>query len=189
MIKSSQPQNPMGIMLQIEGSLEVLGKRRIKDDELNQLVDNLLSVPFANRITNKTIQELIIYSMSIFKTARLVSSKSTYEWGEDTIVTQVMWSGSLVSKVIGVLILEEHNIPVTRMIDIKSETFKVNLKLKVQLNPMSELDLARVIRNGSNPNVYPTLVVPDIIKRYREAHTRRANSEMMSPEPKAQKAV
>ncbi|DBA36534.1 TPA_asm: P3 [Alnus trirhavirus 1] len=176
--------DPGGMALQFESSLSISGAKHVPLEGMGSVLDNLLVGPFSNPISNKSLQEIIIYAYSIFKKSMVNKIGNTYEWGDKTCTTVIKWEGIILSKVMVARQNENHDIPISRMIDIERDTYKVDFNLKIKIRPMSESELSSYMSNPGHASIYPTLFVPEIVKKYRETSNKRVNSVILMSDKK-----
>ncbi|DBA36553.1 TPA_asm: P3 [Erysimum trirhavirus 1] len=170
----------IGTTAHVNCSIRLFGLVKLDLGQIRQLIDHFLTGPFSTQITNKQIQELLIYGF--YKQQPPVShgSTRTYEWGDDTKTTSCLWNFSVSGTSAIVRMPERFQFPVEKMITVDSHPMKVTYSLEIELKPLyRSLKNSEAIPNGY---IFPVLTIPEIIKRFRASHEKRAIHSMLKPD-------
>ncbi|DBA36571.1 TPA_asm: P3 [Picris trirhavirus 1] len=170
-----------GTTVEVNCSLRLLCKRQITLDEVLEILEGLLIQPFSTHLTNKHIQEMILYGISEARVKPIYTSTRSYEWGEKTVATHALWDFKVSSVLISATVSETHGFPMEKMVPTNSGQAKAKLHFTINIRPASRMRFGGVdmIPEGI---IFPTLELPDVIKAYRIKHTKRANAAMLQPE-------
>lgn len=175
------PSDDIGVLLKIECGIKIYGSDRLEEEEVKGILDHALAIPFSTTFPNKSIQEMMIYGLYSKPLNLHYCVLPTYEWGEKTIATLGSWSVGVMSTVMIARTKERHSFPLEKLVNTSRGQAKMIFSLIVEILPLKGGLNSRPILSSSENMIYPTLTTPEIILKYREAHVRRANKDMLKP--------
>nr|DBA36562.1 TPA_asm: P3 [Medicago trirhavirus 1] len=161
-----------GTKISFKGSVQVLAMNKLGLEEVRGLMESALLQPFSTDLKNKTLQEMIIYGLYQVSPTLNVGKIKTYEWGDNTIITQCLWDVIVSSLNVVTRSAAGLSHPQEMITTTSAGSSKVITRLEIVVSPLS------VPQNRVGTNrpglIYPTMGVPEIIRRYRESHSNRA---------------